>query len=362
MDKELLALLASRSTVSFREEKGIAGGSGVEIKTSALTDAEYQAYCKEFGYVLEGSEEAKSADVKKVLQRERIKRFVGSNEKADRHGDIVRVDGWDTKDYKSNPVFLLSHDSSQMPIGKALRVWKGEDPTDKSAALLFDIYFPPESVSAEADKVFRLYDAGILNAVSVGFKPLDAYWPQSDDERKQLGLGPNGIDFRKQSLLELSAVSIPANSGALLVENAALVDMCKSVGINAELKPVEGTQQDVRFKSIESMLSSILLKLEDIAKKSSSDDGDGNDDEGTGDEDKGGSCTCGTCGNVHSTKDCGSGGKKPKKSLYYHVLSGMDTTFQKKEVPVSPSAKVDFSQLLKSFDESFNTPSVKETK
>jgi hypothetical protein len=57
--------------------------------------------------------------------------------------------------------------------------------------------------------VFRLIDAGYINAVSVGFQPIEWEMAKSPDRR-------GGIDFIKQELLEISVVSLPANANALV--------------------------------------------------------------------------------------------------------------------------------------------------
>src|SRR4051794_37403337 len=49
-------------------------------------------------------------------------RFCFSDGSTDRMGDTIAPDGWDTSDYKANPVALWAHDSSAPPIGRASNV------------------------------------------------------------------------------------------------------------------------------------------------------------------------------------------------------------------------------------------------
>ena len=122
--------------------------------------------------------------------------FIGSDETIDRHGDIVKVDGWDLKNYKKNPVFLWAHNSHQMPIGKAIKVWVDD------GKLKFKIKFAVEQYDF-AKLAYDMYKGGYLNATSVGFMIQD--WKFEGD---------NFIS-EKQELFELSAVPVPANPNAL---------------------------------------------------------------------------------------------------------------------------------------------------
>jgi phage head maturation protease len=71
------------------------------------------------------------------------------------------------------------------------------------------INFAPKGVSEIADETCALAKAGVLNAVSIGFRPL-----------KSEPLRTGGQKFTKWELLELSIVSVPANPSALIVQRA----------------------------------------------------------------------------------------------------------------------------------------------
>lgn len=136
--------------------------------------------------------------VKQIGEKEqRILRFIGSNEKVDRDGDIILSDGWELENYKKNPVFLWAHDYKIPPIGRAI------DVRIRNKQLIFDIEFPEEGVFPLADTIYKLYKGGFLNATSVGFVG------------KKGEPTENGMKFTKQELLELSAVPVPSNSAAL---------------------------------------------------------------------------------------------------------------------------------------------------
>jgi HK97 family phage prohead protease len=119
----------------------------------------------------------------------------------DRAGDIVEPAGCDHADYDRNPIVLADHDPTK-PIGRA----SVEVKSDGVYAL---IEFAPAGASAKADEYCALAKAGILGAVSIGFRSL---------ESKPLRAG--GLKFLKWELIEISLVSVPANANALIVQRA----------------------------------------------------------------------------------------------------------------------------------------------
>ena len=138
----------------------------------------------------------------------RTVRFTISKEVVDRDGDILRASGVDFTNYMKNPVFLSFHNSREFPLGKVTRFWV------EGNSVKADVYFPtieelstnPEQASEKAklvDFCYNCYKTGMLNAVSVGFIPLE--WVETE----------NGFDILKWELLEFSAVAVPANQDAI---------------------------------------------------------------------------------------------------------------------------------------------------
>ena len=139
---------------------------------------------------------------------ERSVLFTISKEVVDRDGDILRASGVDFTNYMKNPVFLSFHNSREFPLGKVTKFWvEGNE-------VKAIVYFPtleelstdPNNVSEKArlvDFCYCCYKTGMLNAVSVGFIPIE--WIETD----------NGYDILKWELLEFSAVAVPANQDAI---------------------------------------------------------------------------------------------------------------------------------------------------
>lgn len=156
--------------------------------------------------------------------KDNVLRFIGSDERPDRHNSIIRVAGWVLKDFRTNPIFVWAHEtgswlkSPQLPIGRANRVFKRTVP---KAQLVFDIAFPTEDVHPFGHRIFQLFRHRFLHATSVGFWPLIVKVVEDEKELKKLGLkGPCGLVFEKQELWELSAVPIPSNPNALIEDLA----------------------------------------------------------------------------------------------------------------------------------------------
>lgn len=157
---------------------------------------------------IEKGKSRKDLSVKTEDIGERTVRFTISKEVTDRDGDILRADGVDFENYMKNPVFLGFHNSRDFPLGKVINFWV------EGKSVKADVYFPKlEELSSDMNNVsekarlidfcFHCYKTGMLNAVSVGFIPLE--WTETKD----------GYDITKWELLEFSAVAVPANQDAI---------------------------------------------------------------------------------------------------------------------------------------------------
>lgn len=133
--------------------------------------------------------------------------FVLSDETPDRMGDVIMANGWELKDFQKNPIALFNH-KADWPIGtwKNLRV--------ENSSLRGSLKLAPEGTSPRIDEIRRLIDAGVLKAVSVGFRSI-ASEPRKSPDAKWLG-----ETFTKTELVETSLVSVPANPNALAIAKA----------------------------------------------------------------------------------------------------------------------------------------------
>lgn len=142
-----------------------------------------------------------------------------STSRVDRDGDVLIPGGMDRTDY--NGMVLWCHDYGPMSLPLGRNLWVKNTETDIIAKTQFsDLPFSRD--------VFKLYGEGILNSWSVGFIPDDQRAPTDEDTK----LNPAWRDVRrivaKWSLLEYSAVKIPANPDALTLS------VGKSMGLSDE--------------------------------------------------------------------------------------------------------------------------------
>lgn len=132
--------------------------------------------------------------------------FVFSTANQDRHGDFV-LQNWDLKHFKKNPVFLDSHNygSIEHILGKISKIKVKDEKLQGDVEYALD---NPKGLLA-----FKMTLGGFINATSVGFIP-----KEFDEEGK----------MSKSELLEVSAVSVPANAEALLEKGIKLDKTLKS--------------------------------------------------------------------------------------------------------------------------------------
>lgn len=140
--------------------------------------------------------------------------FIASTSTSDRYGDIVDQKSWNLDGYKKNPVILLNHRQDMLPIGRAssVQVVNGQ--------LEIDVEFDMEDELGAS--VARKVDKGFLTAVSVGFQPKKAKM-RSDLPKDHKAAGQSGMYFEDAELLEVSVVTIPANSEAVAKGHQSLV-------------------------------------------------------------------------------------------------------------------------------------------
>jgi HK97 family phage prohead protease len=152
--------------------------------------------------------------------------FVFSDESVDRYGDVIFARGWDLANFNANPIALFGHDAGTVEnvIGRAKNV------RVEGSRLIGDIEFMGADVNPNAEAVYQMVKGGFLKTVSVGFQPIE--WELAKDKSR-----PQGVNFKKQELLEISIVPIPANANALLLAKAAGIDIAR-LGLSAEATQV----------------------------------------------------------------------------------------------------------------------------
>ena len=123
---------------------------------------------------------------------------VASTEDVDRDWEVIKMEGWDTKNWEKNPVILMNHSYKVEDI-----IWKGfKFYTSNWVKRLKGVFSKtnPKAVIAR-----DLYNEGMLKTVSVWFIP----WKRNAND-------PSIIE--KAELLEVSFVAVPANPEAVSLD------------------------------------------------------------------------------------------------------------------------------------------------
>lgn len=207
--------------------------------------------------------------VKAVDEDKRIITGIASTPSPDRDGDIMEPDG--AKFGSENP-FLWQHDRSQ-PIGNcsAKKVKEGLQITAQLVKPTPDM---PSQLVARLEEAWASIKSGLVKGLSIGFKPI-----------KYAYLDSGGIQFLEWELLEVSAVTIPANSEcsiqtvksfdrqllAALGNEKPVVKANQSAGATAQKqtsqkgKPTMNIAEQI--KSFENKRAALAASLNDIMSK-----------------------------------------------------------------------------------------------
>jgi HK97 family phage major capsid protein/HK97 family phage prohead protease len=152
--------------------------------------------------------------------------FIFSDGSIDSDGDTIDASGWILDRVKNNAVpALFGHDASTVEnvIGRPKNV------RVVGSRLLGDIEFATGDINPRAEAVFQMIKSGFLSGVSVGFQPIE--WERSKDKSR-----PQGLDFKRQILLEISVCPVIANSSCLVQAKAAGIDIDR-LGLSATSEP-----------------------------------------------------------------------------------------------------------------------------
>jgi len=136
---------------------------------------------------------------------------IASTPDVDRYGDVV-APSWDLDTFRSNPVIMHGHDYDGPVVGKAVEIDLVGD------TLMMRVQFDESDTNPLGKRLANQYRQGFMQAFSVGFAPGKSTerskLPTDHDAYQAKG---GGFFFENNSLLEVSAVAIPANPHALAV-------------------------------------------------------------------------------------------------------------------------------------------------
>lgn len=134
--------------------------------------------------------------------------FVLSSDSVDRHGTVIKQDGWDLTAFLRNPVMAYQHDTRSTDPDDFIGTW--DNIRVENGQLVGTPNFEPADLNPKAEKIRRKVEHGTIRSASVGFIPREAHWGKKDR-----GENPDVLYFDRMELLEVSLVGIPSNPDAV---------------------------------------------------------------------------------------------------------------------------------------------------
>jgi len=161
-------------------------------------------------------------DIKSVNEEKRIIRGVATTPTVDRVGDIVEPMGVRFK----NPMPFLWQHNAEKPIGTV----KFDKPNDDGITFVAELPQIEEdgTLKERVDEAWQSIKIGLVRAVSIGFRAIEYAFIE----------GTGGVRFIETEVYELSAVTIPAQSEAVITSfgktmDAAALAVIKSFDVGA---------------------------------------------------------------------------------------------------------------------------------
>jgi HK97 family phage prohead protease len=162
---------------------------------------------------------------------------------ADLAGDVVIPHGMNTDVWAANPQIFLGHDRDKT-IGKGIRLEKRDDGLFLEAEIHADAMDP---------KDFYRVKSGLLSMFSIGFRTLDGEWKEVD--------GREVWYITKALLLEVSVVSIPANSKSSF---SVMKSLDGGAGIYTEAPEPSSSKEDEQPTIREAITMRVKIKQSDL--------------------------------------------------------------------------------------------------
>lgn len=219
--------------------------------------------------VFEGATEKKLDDGRKIFKG------IATSLALDRYKEVVLPRGMNAESFTENPVLLYGHDMKAAPIGQVLTL----DESDTN--VVFEFVF--DDSDEEAQRIQKKYENGTMRTFSIGFLP--KAWTFVDELRDKKGNLPAevelevgeegdkymwdtsqykeapGLVFTNWELLEISAVSVPANP------EAHLLQLARNLVADFQVEHPEQTEfieDDIAQRT--ALLSAILKDFSDTFK------------------------------------------------------------------------------------------------
>lgn len=150
--------------------------------------------------------------IKRVSEDERLIEGLATTPEPDRMGDVVEPKGAQFK----LPLPLLMHHDSRQPVGHVTSAKVTADGIEVAARIIkFD---EPGRLKERLDEAWHTVKSGLINGLSIGFRAIERSYIEDT----------SSIRFTAWEWLELSIVSVPANSEASITTVRSLCETAAS--------------------------------------------------------------------------------------------------------------------------------------
>jgi HK97 family phage prohead protease len=150
----------------------------------------------------QGLRSALTCEVRQVND-EPVLDFVASDESVDRYNEVIELGGWQLDNYRADPVVLDSHNYNSI----ASIVGRSDEVTIAEGKLRNRVRFTTDNPLG--NMAYKMARGGFIHSESVGFIPIE--WVRGNE-----AAGEPYRTYKKQELIEISLVAVPANPGATI--------------------------------------------------------------------------------------------------------------------------------------------------
>lgn len=173
------------------------------------------------------------ASCKALADGQRQVELIMSTSNLDRDKDTLDANGCKYEKYMNNAVVLKDHRwTVDNIVAKCIRIYV------EGVKVIGIVEFPEEGLIPESDKIYKMIQAGLINAVSVGYIM-----------KKYMRNDFGGLDISEWEILEVSFVAIGANSDA---------------GVSAKGAENNSDIEEMITKAVSMALEPVLKKLEEL--------------------------------------------------------------------------------------------------
>lgn len=177
------------------------------------------------------------ASCKALAEGKRQVELIMSTSNLDRDKDKLEASGCKYEKYMKNAVVLKDHRwNVDSIVAKCIEI------KISGNKVIGIVEFPEEGLVPEADKIYKMIQAGLINAVSVGYF-MTKYM------RNDFG----GLDIAEWEILEVSFVAIPANADAGISAKSA-----EDLNIEEQIKNAVQKALEPVMKKLESLENEAL--------------------------------------------------------------------------------------------------------